>query len=193
MLVTDDRLLRGRDLVELARQAVRGGVTSVQLRLKLAPVRELLRLARILRETVEVPVLVNDRADVAAAANCGVHLGSDDLPVALARRLLSPELLVGASVGLPEEASLAGEADYWGVGPWRVTDTKADAGAALGSEGTRRIVALARGKPCVAIGGVRPEDVPLVQGAGGVGVAVVSGILAEDDVEAAARRYAERF
>jgi thiamine-phosphate diphosphorylase len=96
-------------------------------------------------------------------------------------------------VGLPEEASLASEADYWGVGPWRVTDTKADAGAALGAEGMRRIVALALGKPCVAIGGVRPEDVPLVHGSGGVGVAVVSGILADDDVEAAARRYAEGF
>jgi thiamine-phosphate diphosphorylase len=122
-----------------------------------------------------------------------VHLGPDDLPAGLARRILAPELVVGASVGLPEEASLAGEADYWGVGPWRGTGTKADAGAALGAEGFRRIVELSRGKPCVAIGGVRPEDVPLVREAGGIGVAVVSGLLADDDVEAAARRYAERF
>jgi thiamine-phosphate pyrophosphorylase len=193
MLVTDDRLLRGRDVVELARRAVRGGVTSVQLRLKQAPARELLRLARALRDAVEVPVLVNDRTDVAGAAGCGVHLGPDDLPAGLARRILAPELVVGASVGLPEEASLAGEADYWGVGPWRGTGTKVDAGAALGAEGFRRIVELSRGKPCVAIGGVRPEDVPLVREAGGIGVAVVSGLLADDDVEAAARRYAERF
>jgi thiamine-phosphate diphosphorylase len=192
MLVTDDRLLDGRDVRAVATAAVRGGATCVQLRLKHATAADLLRLARQLRDAVSVPVLVNDRSDVAAAAGCGVHLGPDDLPVMLARRIMAPGLPIGASVGLPEEAAAAEEADYWGVGPWRVTGTKADAGAALGPDGFRRIVALAHGKPCIAIGGVRPEDVPAVLAAGGTGVAVVSGILAESDIEAAARRYAER-
>jgi thiamine-phosphate diphosphorylase len=192
MLVTDDRLLDGRDVLAVVQAAVRGGVTCVQLRLKHASAADLLHLARQLREAVSVPVLVNDRADVAAAAGCGVHLGPDDLPVMLARRVLAPELPIGASVGLPEEAAAAEQADYWGVGPWRGTGTKADAGAALGPEGFRRIVALAQGRPCIAIGGVRPEDVPPVLAAGGAGVAVVSGILAESDIESAARRYAER-
>ena len=89
-----------------------------------------------------------------------------------------------------EEAAATAGADYWGVGPWRSTDTKADAGAALGIEGFRRIVQLARGKPCIAVGGVYPDDVGAVHAAGGAGVAVVSGILGEVDVEAAARRYA---
>lgn len=197
MLVTDDRLVAGRDIVELARQAVRGGVTSVQLRLKTADARTLLGLAVALREALAVPILVNDRPDVAAAAGCGVHLGPDDLPPNLARRILPAEAIVGVSVGTPAEADrlrdeVAG-ASYWGVGPWRVTNTKADAGGAIGPEGFRQVVALAGGRPCVAIGAVRPEDVPAVLEAGGAGVAVVSGILGEADVERAARAYARHL
>ncbi len=195
MLVTDDRLLAGRDVVDLARRAVRGGVTCIQLRLKEADARTLLALARALRAAVAVPVLVNDRPDVAAAAGCGVHLGPEDLPAPLARRVLPAGAIVGVSVGTLAEAEVArGDlegAAYWGVGPWRVTGTKADAGVAIGAEGFRRIVALAGGRPCVAIGAVRPEDVPAVLKAGGAGVAVVSGILGQADVEAAARRYAQ--
>ena len=194
MLVTDDVLLDGRDVVDVARRAVAGGVTSVQLRLKQAAPRDLVRLARLLRAALPVPVLVNDRPDVAAAAGCGVHLGPDDLPVPLARSLLPAGTLIGTSVGTEAELlrALAEEgADYWGIGPWRVTATKADAGAAIGAEGFARIVARAGGRPCVAIGSVRPEDVAAVVGAGGCGVAVVSGILAQADVETAARRYAE--
>jgi len=194
MLVTDDALVAGRDLPGLARAAERGGATGVQLRLKRASARELSAAARLLRAAVRVPVLVNDRLDVALAAGAaGVHLGPDDLPVELARRIAPAGFVVGASVGSPEETAAARGADYWGVGPWRVTGTKADAGEALGPEGFRRILALAGAIPCIAIGGVRPEDVGVVRAAGGAGVAVVSGILAAGDVEAAARRYAEAW
>jgi thiamine-phosphate pyrophosphorylase len=191
MLVTDDSLLEGRDLVAMALAAERGGVTSVQLRLKHASARELAAAARALVRALRVPLLVNDRPDVALASGAaGVHLGPDDLPVALARRVVPPGFIVGASAGSTEEAAAAIEADYWGVGPWRSTDTKADAGAALGPDGFRRIVRLSGGKPCIAIGGVRPEDVGPVLAAGGAGMGVVSGILGADNVEAAARRYA---
>lgn len=196
MLVTDDRLLAGRDLVDLATRAVRGGVTSVQLRLKQAGPRELLTRARALREALSVPVLVNDRPDIALAAGVGVHLGPEDLPVRLARALLPPGALIGTSVGTDAELAQAqGQpgADYWGIGPWRQTRTKEDAGAALGAAGFARFVSQSGGRPCLAIGGVRPEDVPAVLAAGGVGVAVVSGILGAEDVEAAARSYAEAF
>jgi thiamine-phosphate pyrophosphorylase len=192
MLVTDDRLVAGRDLVELARAAERGGATSVQLRLKQLSARELAAAARALVRALRVPVLVNDRPDVALAAGAaGVHLGPDDMPVPLVRRVVPPGFIVGASAGSPSEAAAATGADYWGVGPWRATGTKSDAGEALGAEGFRRIASLGEGKPRIAIGGVRPEDVGAVLAAGGVGVAVVSGILGADDVEAAARRYAE--
>ncbi|MBA3345299.1 MAG: thiamine phosphate synthase [Gemmatimonadales bacterium] len=191
MLVTDDRLLAGRDAVALARAAERGGATSLQLRLKDAPAREQLALARALVAALAIPVLVNDRPDIALAAGAaGVHLGPDDLPVALTRRIVPPGFIIGASVGSDEEAAAAGEADYWGIGPWRTTSTKVDAGVALGLEGFARLARLGGGRPCIAVGGVRPEDVAAVRGAGGAGVAVVSGILAAYDIEAAARRYA---
>jgi thiamine-phosphate pyrophosphorylase len=193
MLVTDDQLLRGRDLVDLARAAERGGVSAVQLRLKRSEVRELVQLARSLVQALHVPVLVNDRPDVAIAAGAaGVHLGPDDMPVHLARRIAPPGFVLGASVGSEVEAAKAGAADYWGIGPWRDTATKGDAGVGLGPDGFARLATLAHGKPCVAIGGVRPEDVPTVIGRGGSGVAVVSGILGADDVEAATRLYAGR-
>jgi thiamine-phosphate pyrophosphorylase len=190
MLVTDDRLVAGRDLVALARAAEAGGVTAVQLRLKSMPAREQVALARALVAALHVPVLVNDRPDIALAAGAaGVHLGPDDLPVALARAIAPPGFVIGASVGSDAEAAAAVEADYWGIGPWRVTTTKADAGTGLGADGFARLTRLAQlagGKPCLAIGAVRPDDVPLVHRAGGAGVAVVSGILGNSDIREAA-------
>ncbi len=192
MLVTDDRLIRGRDVVALAQAAERGGATSVQLRLKEATGRDLVHLARRLVQALRIPVLVNDRPDVAIAAGAaGVHLGPDDMPVRLARRIAPPGFVVGASVGTEAEAARAGEADYWGVGPWRATGTKEDAGTGLGPEGFTRLSRLAGGRPVLAIGGVTPDDVPGILRAGGTGVAVVSGILAAEDVERAASRYRE--
>jgi thiamine-phosphate pyrophosphorylase len=194
MLVTDDHLLAGCDPLEVCRSAVRGGVTSVQLRLKEASPRELLGAARALIGALSVPVLVNDRLDVAIAAGAaGVHLGPDDLPVRLARAAAPPGFLLGVSVGSVGEASNGAGADYWGVGPWRVTATKADAGEALGAAGFERVAARSGGIPCVGIGNVRPDDVSEVIRAGGVGVAVASGILRHDDVTSAARAYADRL
>ena len=191
MLVTDDRLLAGRDVLALARAAVAGGVTSVQLRLKQAPAREQVQVARALVAALAVPVLVNDRPDIALAAGAaGVHLGSDDVSIELARRIAPAGFVIGASVGSAAEAAAAADADYWGIGPWRATGTKADAGEGLGTEGFGRLVAVAAGRPCIAIGAVRPEDTDEVRRAGGSGVAVAAGILAEPDVAAAAARYA---
>jgi thiamine-phosphate pyrophosphorylase len=191
MLVTDDRLMGARDPIEVCRAAVRGGVTAVQLRLKNASPGRLIAELRRLKASVEVPVLVNDRLDVALAGGAdGVHLGPDDIPILLARKQAPPGFLIGASVGSGAEAPGGDRADYWGVGPYRATGTKPDAGEALGSAGLRRILHLARGKPCVAIGGVRPLDLESILDCGAAGIAVVSGILGEADVESAARRYA---
>lgn len=191
LLVTDDDLLAGRDLVAAVREAVAGGATAVQLRLKRATARELATAGRALMAAVEVPVFVNDRLDVALAIGAaGVHLGSDDLPAARARELAPPGFLIGVSVGLESETPNGEAADYWGIGPWRVTGTKRDAGAALGVDGFALLRARAGRRPCIAIGGVRVEDVPAILDAGADGVAVVSGILGTPDVEAATRRYA---
>lgn len=192
MLVTDDALVAGRDLPAIALAAVRGGVTSIQLRLKNTSARELAEAARGLLGVLPVPLLINDRADVALAVGAaGVHLGPEDVPVAIIRRIAPPGFLIGASVGSSREADGGRGADYWGVGPWNATSTKGDAGAAIGAEGFQRIARLAEGKPCIAIGGVTPEDVPAVMNARGAGVAVVSGILAGDDIEEKARAYAQ--
>ncbi|MGH7509684.1 MAG: thiamine phosphate synthase [Gemmatimonadales bacterium] len=190
MLVTDDKLVRGRDLVMLALAGERGGVTSLQLRLKQAAARELAQLVRALRQALQIPIIVNDRPDVALAAGAaGVHLGPEDLPVELVRRIAPPGFIVGASVGSPAEAVAAAAADYWGIGPWRVTATKDDAGPGLGPEGFKRLRRLAGEKPSIAVGGVLPDDVPAILAAGGKGLAVAAGILGEEDVEEAARRY----
>jgi len=192
VLVTDDALVAGRDLVELCRAAERGGVTAVQLRLKQADPVVLASLARAVLAALTVPLIINDRLDVALATGAaGVHLGQDDLPVELARRIAPPGFLVGASVGSRREAAGGNGADYWGVGPLRSTTTKDDAGVAIGLQGFADICRLApRGVACVAIGGVVPEDWQSVVQAGGTGVAVVRGILGADAVEEAARRYA---
>jgi len=191
LLVTDDDVLGGRDMVAAVGEAVAGGVTAVQLRLKRADARELAAAGRALLSAVAVPVLVNDRLDVALAIGAaGVHLGPDDLPAAAARRLAPPGFVIGASVGLEAEIPNGLAADYWGLGPWRITSTKRDAGSALGPAGFAALQRHAGGRPCVAIGGLRPVDVRPALEAGASGVAVVSGILGADSIESAARQYA---
>lgn len=187
--VTDDRLLAGRDPVSACVAAEQGGATMIQLRLKEATAAELARMARLLLARLSVPLVVNDRADVALAVGAaGVHLGPDDVPAAGIRRISPPGFLIGVSVGLPQEVANGAAADYWGVGPYRTTGTKADAGRALGGAGLQGIMALAGGRPCVAIGGVRPEDVAGIRAAGAAGVAVVSGIF-DGDPESRALAY----
>jgi thiamine-phosphate pyrophosphorylase len=104
-----------------------------------------------------------------------------------------PGFIIGASVGTPAEVETGRGADYWGVGPWRSSETKPDAGPGLGAAGFAAIVRRGEGRPCVAIGGLRPEDGPDVLAAGGVGVAVAAGILGATDVAAAARAYRDRL
>ncbi|MGH7583903.1 MAG: thiamine phosphate synthase [Gemmatimonadales bacterium] len=191
VLVTDDDLLAGRDIVEVCRAAVRGGVTAVELRLKRAADRDLVAAAGRLVQALPVPVLVNDRLDVALAAGAaGVHLGADDLPPDLARRIAPAGFIIGASVGLDLEVARGASADYWGIGPLRSTTTKHDAGAPIGIDGAMRLLRRADGRPCLLIGGVTPADVKPALDAGFAGVAVVRGILGAADVEAAARAYA---
>jgi thiamine-phosphate pyrophosphorylase len=161
----------------------------VQLRWKGGPDRLVAELARQLRGALTVPVLVNDRLDIALATGCaGVHLGHDDLPIASARKVTHPGFIVGASVGDPNEAAASLGADYVGIGPWRATTTKEDAGPGLGAEGLTRLVAMVQ-VPAIVIGGIRPTDVHEIRALGVAGIAVASGILSAPNAEAAVGSY----
>lgn len=188
MVVTDPAVMHSRDWLTACRDAERGGATSIQVRHPDCSARELYDLVKITMSAVSIPVMVNDRLDVALAAGAaGVHLGFSDVPVEMARRLAPHGFILGASVGTPAEVANGQEADYWGVGPLNPSQTK-DAGPAIGLRGFEELVRLSR-VPCVAIGGVKPADVPGVLAAGGAGVAVVSGILGAEDIATAAGDY----
>jgi len=194
MVITDPVLLKGRDAVAVCRAAAQGGATMIQVRWKDGSPDEVLELTRALVAALPVPVLVNDRADIALAAGAaGAHLGWDDVPLTALRRHLPPGFLLGISVGTPEEAERAAAfpADYWSVGPCFATPTKRDAGPPLGPEG---FAALARrapeGVPVIGIGGVTAANATGVIRAGAAGIAVIGAVLSAPDPEAAARALA---
>ena len=174
-------------LLRRAAAAARGGATMLQLRLKDADARTLVEVARALVESLPIPVIVNDRVDVALASGAaGVHLGVDDLPVFAARSITPDGFIIGASVGSDAELAGAAGADYAGVGPVFGTASKADAGVSIGVAEFARLSART-GLPSVAIGGVTPENAREVMVAGAAGVAVISALFAERDPEQAAR------
>lgn len=195
-LVTDPRLVAERGLLATVEAAVKGGVTLVQLRDPDAHGRALVEQARALKALLaplRIPLIVNDRVDVAVAADAdGVHLGQDDMSPADARALLGPEGILGLSVGNPAEFVGSssgidiGAVDYLGVGPVKATGTKTDAGAAIGAAGVAAVRALTR-RPIVGIGGIDGALAGEVIRAGADGVAVVSAICAAPDPEHAAR------
>ncbi|MFN2226536.1 MAG: thiamine phosphate synthase [Anaerolineae bacterium] len=192
-VITDRRTAGSRSILEVVRAAIRGGATVVQLREKEATTRQMIELGRALHEITRaagVPLIVNDRLDVALAIEAeGLHVGMDDMPVALARRLLGPGRLLGYS---PDSVAAArqGEregADYLGIGDVYGTGSKPDAGEPVGLEG---LAAAARAVsiPVVAIGGVTVDNTPAAIRAGAAGVAVISAVMGVSDPGAAARR-----
>lgn len=191
-LVTDARLSRGRSSVQVVEAALRGGVTIVQYRDKSASTRRMIEEAQEIRRVCRragVPFVVNDRLDVALAVDAdGVHVGQDDMPARMARRLLGEGKLLGVSAASPEEGlrAMTDGADYVGASPIFATPTKPDAPHAMGVEGLRHLARAVR-VPVVAIGGVSAENAGTLIAAGAAGVAVVSAIVSADDVEGAAR------
>ena len=197
-VVTDETIGRGRSHAELARRAVAGGADAVQLRDKRLSGRELLDAASEVREVTRdagALFIVNDRLDVALAAGAdGVHLGESDLPIGHARRLSPPGFIIGASVGSVAAAvrAAAAGADYVALSPTFSTGSKDDAGPGCGLaalEGVRAAVSL----PLVAIGGITTENVGDVIAAGADGVAVISAVVGQEDVTAAARDLRSRI
>ncbi|MCL6613364.1 MAG: thiamine phosphate synthase [Firmicutes bacterium] len=190
-VVTDRGLAGGRPLVEVVRQALEGGARIVQLREKTLPTREMVELAAALKELARdygARFIINDRVDVALAVDAdGVHLGQEDMPARVARRLIGPHKILGVSVASVEEALRAREegADYLGAGAVFPTATKGEA-SVIGLAGLRAICT-AVDLPVVAIGGIDREKVAEVIAAGAAGIAVVSAVMAAPDPAAAAR------
>lgn len=199
-LVTDDGCLQGRALIDCVREALEGGVTLVQYRAKTASSAEMYNEAlqlKALCDSFNVPLIINDRLDIAMAVGAaGVHLGQDDLPCAAARRILGEDYLIGVSAHNPAEAksALQSSADYLGCGAVFGTATKADV-KKLGTDGLAAICK-AKGLPVVGIGGVTADNYREVRAAGADGAAIVSGILAQPDIRTTVRaiaRVSEEF
>lgn len=195
-LVTDRPLCLGRPLEWIVEEAVRGGATMVQLREKEASTRDFVALGLKLKELLApmgVPLIINDRIDVALAVDAdGVHIGQSDMPYEMARRLLGPDKIIGLSVENMDEVRAANrlDVDYVGVSPVYGTPTKTDTATPFGLEGLRRAAALSV-HPAVAIGGMNERTAAGAFVAGACGVAVVSAICSAPDPRAAARRLAE--
>ncbi|MDB4869526.1 MAG: thiE [Gemmatimonadales bacterium] len=189
--ITDDAEDRRGTLVDRMAAAVRGGATSVQIRLKTAPPREVVEITRAIMARTSVPVIVNDRADIALAAGAaGVHVGEADLPVAAIRRFAPENFIIGASLGSDAELANARDADYVGIGPVFGSDSKKDAGGAIGVDGFERLAALVE-LPAIAVGGITADRALQITVHGAAGVAVINAIFKADDPESATRLIAD--
>ncbi len=191
--VTDPKTPAGPLLIEHVRQVIAGGVTAVQLRDQRSPLSDVVEAGGILRRLAAdagVLFIVNDRVDLALALDAdGVHLGQEDFPPAVARRLLGPDKVIGVSIGNFDEArsELLDFADYVGVGPMFETRTKRDAGRAVGPDMIRGLRPLIN-RPMVGIGGIEVDNAARVISAGADGIAVVAAIFGVPDIAKAARK-----
>ncbi len=191
-VVTDSSLSRGRTDAEVARLAYEGGAETVQLRIKGGDGCSMLSQAKEIREIAYEMgrfFIVNDRVDIALASDAdGVHLGQDDMPLEDARRLMGDDALIGISVSNVREAAEAyeGGADYLGIGPIFTTSTKPDAGVAIGLDAIINIRREVPEIPLVAIGGINRGNIKDVILAGADAAAVVSAVVAQDDIRGAA-------
>jgi thiamine-phosphate pyrophosphorylase len=196
--VLDPERCRGGSLPELAAAAARGGATLVQLRDKRSGTRRQVEQARAVLQALapfDVPLVINDRVDVALAAGAhGVHLGQADLHPADARALIGAGAIIGATVHHPAEALALDPSlvDYAGIGPVFATGSKDSEDPTIGPDGLARLIGLLRqhhpGFPCCGIAGVTHANAAAVIAAGADGIAVIADIFMADDVEAAARR-----
>jgi thiamine-phosphate pyrophosphorylase len=190
-LVTDRALSLGRSNLEIIRAAVGGGVTVVQLREKQATTKGFYEEGLKIKDFLKlngIPLIINDRIDIALALDAeGVHLGQDDMPVNIARLILGPYKIIGASVFTPEEARAAESlgADYLGLSPIFVTETKPELTEQVGT-GSISLVSRSVQIPVVGIGSMNEANAYAAVRAGLDGVAVVSAICSQKDPKAAA-------
>ncbi len=191
-LCTDSGLMSSATVEESVERAVQGGCSVVQLREKEASSLELFRLAERVKRVTDkygVPLIINDRLDICQAVDAaGVHLGQSDLPCAEARKILGADKIIGVSAATPEEAAKAQAdgADYLGVGAVFPTTTKTNTRKVTPEiiRGIRQAVTI----PFVVIGGVNAENITRLYGLGIDGAAVISAVIAQPDITAAARK-----
>ena len=192
-LLTDDECLKGRPLLPSVEEALQGGVTLVQYRSKFkdgGPMYEEALALKALCDRYDVPLIINDRVDVALAVGAaGVHVGQDDLPCAVVRALTGADFVIGVSAHNPEEArhAIAAGADYLGCGAVFGTATKPGV-AKLGLANLRAIRRVAT-KPMVGIGGVKADNYGEVLATGADGAAIISGILGADEIKAEVEKF----
>lgn len=195
-LVTDRRFLNGRNLIDVVRDAVEGGVTMVQLREKDLDTRTFVEEAQQLKKMLKpygVPLIINDRIDVALASDAdGVHIGQSDMEYSLARKLLGKEKIIGLSVENMEQIDEANrlDVDYIGISPVFATPTKTDTFRPFGLEGLCQAVEIST-HPVVGIGGMNRKTVDDVMLCGADGVAVVSAIMGDGNAFGAASELRE--
>ena len=191
-VLTDIVLQNRYSHLELAEFAIAGGADTIQFRQKGGSTREMIRVAKNLQalcHKTSATLIINDRVDVAIASHAdGVHLGQDDFPIPLARRLLGEKAIIGGSSGSIKEAHkcLREGADYIGFGPVYPTTSKEDAGPASGLGLLKEIVE-AIPLPIIAIGGITRDNIPPVIQAGVHGIAVISAVCCQKDPTEAAR------
>ena len=185
-LCTDSGLMSCNTVEESVERAIQGGVSVVQRREKEASSRELFKRVT---DKYDVPLIINDRLDICLAVDAaGVHLGQTDLPCYEARRILGAEKIIGVSAATPEEAAKAQSdgADYLGVGAVFATSTKTNTRPVTAE--TIRAIRSAVDIPFVVIGGVNSENISGLYGLGINGAAVISAIISQPDITAAARK-----
>ena len=189
-LVTDRMRMSTRTLGEAVEQAVIGGCTLVQLREKEIPASDFYKKAMEIKKITDrygIPLIINDRIDIAMAAGAaGVHIGQQDIPADIARKVIGRDMLLGVSVGSVAEAidAVKAGADYLGVGAMFPTGTKPDAGFVSMEELGR--IRKAVDIPIVVIGGINRENAMLFRPMGVDGLAVVSAVIAQPDIKASA-------
>jgi thiamine-phosphate pyrophosphorylase len=190
-LVTDRQLSLGRDMEWIVEEAVKGGVTMVQLREKDCSTRQFIELAIRLKQRLapyKVPLIINDRLDVALAADAdGLHIGQSDMPYETARRLLGRNKIIGLSVENMEQVHEANnlDVDYIGISPVFSTSTKTDTAKPFEIDGIRQIMNVTK-HPAVGIGGINRDNAAAIMQAGANGIAVVSAICSANNPREAA-------
>ena len=186
--LTAESLSMGRNNIKVVSEMIKAGIKVIQYREKDKNSKEMYEeclAIRQLTKTAKVTFIVNDRLDLALAVDAdGLHLGQDDMPIEIARRLLGNEKILGLSTHSPQEARMAeqsGLVDYIGVGPIFDTQTKKDAGKGLGLEYLEYVSNNIK-LPFVAIGGIKEHNVQEVAKSGARIVAIVSDIVGADDI-----------